>query len=60
VAGVMMVCVSIIRPVMAWLAVNVFQMGLAMVWLLSLAEIGLRLIFFYMRFESGKWAYKRV
>ena len=60
VAGVMMVCVSIIRPVMAWLAVDVLMLDLPMVWLLSLAEIGLRLIFFYRRFESGKWAFKRV
>ena len=60
VAGVMMVCVSIIRPIMAILAVNVFHMGLALTWLLSLSEIGLRLLFFYLRFESGKWADKKV
>ena len=60
VAGVMMVCVSIIRPVMAWLAVDVFKMGLAMTWLLSLSEIGLRLVFFYWRFDSMKWAHRRV
>lgn len=60
VAGVMLVCVSVIRPVMAWLSVSVFKLDLPMVWLLSLAEIGIRLIFFYRRFESGKWAFKRV
>ena len=60
VAGAMMVCVSLIRPVMAWLAVDVFGLGLAMTWLLSLSEIGLRLFLFYLRFESGKWAFKRV
>ncbi len=60
VAGVMVVCVSVIRPVMAWLAVNVFHLSLAMTWLVSLAEIGIRLVFFYLRFESGKWAFKKV
>ncbi len=60
VAGVMLVCVSIIRPLMAWLAVDVWHLGLALTWLVSLAEIGIRLIFFYRRFESGKWAFKKV
>ena len=60
VAAVMMVCVSIIRPIAAYLAVNVFQVSLAMVWLVSLAEIGIRLYFFHRRFEGGKWALKRV
>ena len=60
VAGVMVVCVSVIRPVMAWLAVNVFHLSLAMTWLVSLAEIGIRLVFFYLRFENGKWAFKKV
>lgn len=60
VAAVMLVCVSMIRPVMAWLAVHVLHMGLAMTWLMSLSEIGLRLLFFHLRFESGKWAEKRV
>jgi len=45
---------------MAWLAVNVFRLSLAMTWLVSLAEIGIRLVFFYLRFESGKWAFKKV
>ena len=60
VAGVMLVCVSVIRPLMAWLSVEVFHLGLALTWLLSLAEIGIRLIFFYRRFESGAWAAKKV
>ncbi len=60
VAGVMLVCVSIIRPLMAWLAVDVLHLGLAMTWLISLSEIGIRLVFFYRRFESGQWALKKV
>lgn len=60
IAGVMMLCVSIIRPLTAWVSVNVFHLGLALTWLISLSEIGLRLILFYLRFESGKWAYKKV
>jgi Na+-driven multidrug efflux pump len=35
-------------------------MGLAMTWLLSLSEVGLRLILFNWRFNSGKWATKQV
>jgi Na+-driven multidrug efflux pump len=54
------VCVSVIRPIMASLAVNVFHLSLALTWLASLAEIGIRLVFFYQRFESGEWAFKKV
>jgi len=60
VAGVMMVCVSFFRPVMAWLAVDILKLGLAMTWLLSMSEMVLRLTAFYWRFESGKWAFRRV
>ncbi len=60
VAGVMMVCVSFFRPVMAWLTVDILKLGLAMTWLLSMSEMVLRLTAFYWRFESGKWAFRRV
>lgn len=60
VAAVMALCVSIIRPLMALTAIHVLKMGLAMTWLLSLSEVGLRLIFFNWRFNSGKWAEKQV
>ena len=60
VAAVMMLCVSLLRPLMTWLAVDVFHLGLAMTWLLSLSELGLRLAMFYRRFGGGKWAFKRV
>ena len=60
VASRMMICVSILRPLLAALAVYVFKMNLPMTWLLSLSEIFVRLYFFYTRFESGKWKEKRV
>jgi Na+-driven multidrug efflux pump len=55
VAGVMALCVSIIRPLMAVLAVYVFHFGLALTWLFGLSEIALRLFLFVRRFQSGKW-----
>ncbi len=60
VAAVMGVCVSIIRPIMAVLAVNVLGLGLALTWLFSLSEIIIRAIFFGRRFNSGKWMEKKV
>ena len=60
VAGVMGVCVSIIRPIMAVLAVNVFHFGLALTWLFSLSEIIIRSVMFGRRFSSGKWMDKKV
>ncbi len=60
VAAVMGVCVSIIRPIMAVLAVNVFQFGLALTWLFSLSEIVIRATLFNRRFNSGKWMEKKV
>ena len=55
VAGVMALCVNVIRPIMGYLAVYVFKFGLAMTWLLSLSEIILRVVFFLRRLNSGKW-----
>ena len=60
VAAVMALCVSVIRPAMAYLSVNVLHLGLALTWLLSLSEIALRLFFFNRRFNSGKWAARTV
>ena len=55
VAGVMALCVSVIRPLMAVVAVYVFHFGLALTWLFGLSEIGLRVFLFLKRFQSGKW-----
>ncbi|MGI6690740.1 MAG: MATE family efflux transporter [Christensenellales bacterium] len=60
VASCMAICVSVIRPLMAFLAVYVFKMGLAMTWLLSLSEMGIRMFLYYRRFESGKWMTIRI
>lgn len=60
VAAVMGVCVSIIRPAMAVLAVYVLKLDLTMAWLLSLSEIAVRFYFFTVRFAGGKWKEKRV
>ena len=60
VAAVMTLCVSLLRPLMTFLAIDVFRLGLAMTWLMSLSELGLRLALFSRRFEGGKWAFKRV
>ena len=60
VASRMVICVSVLRPLMTLLAVRVLHLDLPMTWLLSLSEMGVRLYFFYTRFESGKWKEKRV
>lgn len=60
VAAVATVCVSIVRPIMAFIAVNVLQQGLTITWIFGLSEIVLRFVFFYPRFASGKWKDKKV
>lgn len=60
VASRMMICVTVLRPLMTLLAVRVLHLDLPMTWLLSLSEMGVRLYFFYTRFEGGKWKEKRV
>ncbi len=60
VAVCMGVCVSVIRPLMALLSVNVLHLSLAMVWLLSISEIVCRMVLFYARFAGGKWKTMKV
>lgn len=61
VAAVATMCVSIVRPIMAFLAVNVFAFNsLSITWIFGLSEIVLRFLFFYPRFASGKWKDKKV
>lgn len=60
VAAVATVCVSIVRPIMAFVAVNVLHQELAVTWIFGLSEIVLRFVFFYPRFASGKWKNKKV
>ena len=60
VALVATVCVSVVRPVMAALAVYVLHLELMGTWIFGLSEIILRFAFFYPRFASGKWKDKKV
>ena len=60
VAGRMMICVSILRPLATYVAVYGLGLGLPLTWLLSLSEMAVRVYFFYTRFESGRWMSKKV
>lgn len=55
VAMVSTTCVSVVRPIMAILAVNVLHLELMGTWIFGLSEIVLRFIMLYPRFHSGKW-----
>ena len=60
VALVATLCVSVVRPIMAVIAVNVLHLALVGTWIFGLSEIVLRFVFFYPRFASGKWKDKKV
>lgn len=60
VASVMMVCVSILRPLMSYIAVYVLHFSLPLTWAMSLGEMLVRALSFGLRFEGGKWMTKKV
>ena len=60
VALIATVCVSVVRPLMAVIAVYVLHLELMGTWIFGLSEIVLRFAFFYPRFASGKWKDKKV
>lgn len=60
VAAVMMLCVTLIRPILAWTALYPLQLGLLGAWSASLIDMIVRLTFVYVRFTKGKWMYIRV
>ena len=60
VAGVMCVCVMLIRPLMACLAVFVLHLGLAGAWMASLIDMTIRMTLVMRRFAGGKWHAIRV
>ncbi len=60
VAVIMMLCVALIRPVLAWTALFPLQLGLLGAWAGSLVDMMIRLTFVYIRFSRGKWMYIRV
>ena len=53
VAGVMCVCVMLIRPLMACLAVFVLHLGLAGAWMASLIDMTIRMTLVMRRFAGG-------
>ncbi|MBP7401556.1 MAG: MATE family efflux transporter [Clostridia bacterium] len=55
VAMTMMACVTVIRPLVTYLMIYVFKIGLAGAWLAMLFDMILRLSACYWRFSSGKW-----
>ena len=60
VAMIATICVSVIRPLMTFLAVKVLGLELTGTWIFGLSEILVRVSFFYPRFASGKWKDKKV
>ena len=55
VARVMLLCVAIIRPILALILVKVFNVGLMGAWAASLVDMIIRLTCVYIRFNSCKW-----
>lgn len=55
VAYTMIMCVSIIRPVLAFTSVNLLSLGLLGAWSASIIDMSIRLFTVNRRFNSGKW-----
>lgn len=60
VARVMMLCVMLLRPAFAALAIYVLNLGLIGAWCGSLIDMIVRVIFVYLRFKQGKWTLIKV
>lgn len=60
VAGVMFLCVIIIRLISSYLAIYVFDLGLIGAWTSSLIDLIIRLALVYRRFHQGKWMYIKI
>ena len=54
------ICVSVIRPILTLIAVEVLHLELAYTWIFLMLEIVFRYIFSSIRFAGGKWKNKRV
>jgi len=54
-ARIMLLCITIIRPVTCALAIYVFHWGLVGAWIASLVEMITRMVLSYLRFSGGKW-----
>ncbi len=57
---VSMISVAIIRPSVSYLAAYVAALGLAGIWIGTLADQGVRLVLTGIRFHSGKWMNKKI
>lgn len=55
VAGIMLVCVTIIRPLLTLFGIHVIGLGLVGAWSASLIDMAIRLTAVYRRYNSGKW-----
>ena len=60
VAVCMTLCVSVVRPLLSLMAVQVFHFPLPGTMAMCMAEIAIRMVCFYTRFASGKWTTKQV
>ncbi len=54
-ARIMLLCITIIRPVTCALAIYVFKWGIVGAWCASLIEMIVRMSCSYLRFSRGKW-----
>ena len=55
VALTMIMCVSVIRPVLAYTSVNIWHLGLIGAWSASIIDMSIRLFTVNRRFNSAKW-----
>ena len=60
VAGIMLVCVAIIRPGLTFVGINFLGLGLFGAWAAGLIDMVIRLTFVYIRYNSGKWFFIKV
>ena len=60
VAIVMIICVVFIRPILSYVAINAFHLGLIGAWCSALIDMTIRLALTRSRFKSGKWQLKKV
>ncbi len=49
------ICTLFVRVVLAYVVVNVLQLGIFFVWLATLTDLILRAIIIYIRYRSGRW-----
>lgn len=55
VAIVMIICVTLIRPLFAYTAIHILHLGLYGAWISTLIDIGTRMVCVYTRFARSKW-----